>query len=206
MSRSRSRSHRKLKLSSSPSPLLSVCSRQVHTCWERFMAIVVEDGSGKADANSYVSVSTCVDYLTTQGLTTGFVALLDAAREPIVHRGVRWLESHYRLRWKGQRADVDQGLGWPRTGVSDEDQLTVRADIVPQEVQDALCLAIDREAAGAGTLDPDLDRGGQIQEETIGPLTIKYAKGAPSKTLFPAVTDLLTGLTKSSLTTAIRRT
>lgn len=168
--------------------------------------IIVEDGSGKADANSYLTASAVVDYLEAQGILTGFVALADANRPGVLLRAMRWLESEYRNRWKGTRADIDQALAWPRVGVQDQDGYTIDADVVPQAVKDAVCLAAERESAGVGTLDPDQERGGMVTQETIGPLSVSYAKGAPAGTTFPAITNLLTGLTRGGVTASVRRT
>jgi hypothetical protein len=45
-----------------------------------------------------------------------------------------------RQSWAGSKADADQDLAWPRTGVTYPDGTAVASDTVPQQVLDAFCL------------------------------------------------------------------
>lgn len=170
------------------------------------MTLIVETGAGLTNAQTYASAATVLAYCNSHGLPN-FAALTALEQEPVVLRAMRWLESTYRGKWKGQRSDIDQALAWPRVGVADEDQLSIDSDVVPQVVIDALCLAAEREALGVDTLAPDLDRGGMVTQETIGPMSVSYARNAPGSTTFPAIARLLTGVTRTGgVTATVRRT
>lgn len=168
------------------------------------MALVVETGAGLETANTYAAAATVLDYCNARGLPN-FAALAADAQEPCILRAMRWLEGFYRNRWRGQRAKEDQALAWPRVNVVDQDGYSVESDEIPQEVISALCEAAEREAAGVGTLDPDLDRGGMVTQEVIGPISVSYHPNAPGGSQFPAINQLLSGLTRSGLMAAVGR-
>lgn len=160
------------------------------------MTLVVEDGSGLETANSYVSLADCNTYHSDRGNSTWTGA--DADKEAAIIRGTQYLESHYRTRWNGVRVSRDQGLAWPRYDVVDPDGWDIDSDEVPQEVVSACCEAALR--ALTTDMQPDLERGGAVKSETVGPVSVTYADGASAKTKFTAIDDLLSGLVRSSST------
>ncbi len=88
------------------------------------MGLVVEDGTGVADANAYGETSDAQAYYTDMGYT-------DVPSDAKLIRGARTLDSMYRNRLKGLKAFSDQTMIWPRTGVDDEDGNAISEDSVP---------------------------------------------------------------------------
>ena len=174
------------------------------------MSLIVEDGSAKDSAQSYLDVTAVSAYLSARGMTSFTGLASDTLREAAILRGMRWLENRYRSRWKGRRTTNTQSLTWPRYGVKDADGWTIEHDVIPQLVKDALCEAAEREAAEAGSLSPDLERGGQVQSEkdVVGPIESSktYFAGAPATTTFPAIEDMLRSLIGGSLNGNVTRT
>lgn len=78
------------------------------------MALIVEDGTGLPDAESYVSVANCSTYCVKHGLTFDTAVTADA--ESALRRATEFLDYTYRQRFPGSRTHRrNQALEWPRT-------------------------------------------------------------------------------------------
>lgn len=174
------------------------------------MALEVEDGSGKSNAESYVSVTDCSTYCTNMGLTAFTGLATDALREAAIRRAMRWIEGRYRTRWNGRRSTIEQALAWPRYGVVDADDFLIEHTVVPQAVKDAVCEAAEREAASAGSLAPDLARGGAVQQESkkVGPIetSTTFFEGAPNTKTFPIIDGMVKHLVAGVMNGKVVRT
>lgn len=136
------------------------------------MALVVEDGTGLSDAESYASVAAADAYATARGLTWSGT---DAAKEQALRRATTWLDGRYRGRWPGTKVRLRlQALDWPRTGAHDIAGDTVDYQSVPIEVVNATIEAAVREIATPGSLSPDvtgekvLTRLGELSWQVTG--------------------------------------
>lgn len=150
------------------------------------MAIIVEDGSGKSDAESYATVAFCDDYFSKRNITT-WAALDTATKEANLRKSTEYMVAEYRNRWLGRRVLTTQALDWPRVGVVIQDfkqtQFTsyglfqIDWTIVPIEVQRA-CAELALKIQTIPTLAPDQPQA--VTEETVGPITVKYDKDSSS--------------------------
>lgn len=157
------------------------------------MALTVEDGTGLAGANSYVSETDFDTYCDDRGITTSGDA------EAALIRGTAWIDNTYRARFPGYRLKYRaQALEWPRANAYDSACNLVASDAVPVEVVNATCEAAIRELTEAGSLAPDLDRGGQIKELGAGSVRIVYGANAPNTTTFQIIDGILAGLLGST--------
>lgn len=93
------------------------------------MAIVVEDGTGKADGEVLISVDDADAYFLARGVTewTG----TDTAKEAALRRGWEWIETRFLGTWKGAKSFTGQALEWPRTGVIDANGEELDGDAIP---------------------------------------------------------------------------
>lgn len=82
------------------------------------MALVTEDGTGLANAESYLSVSDADTYWSNRGDTV-WSAAATANKEEALRRATQYLDSTFR--WVGVLKDLDQALGWPRSGAEDHE-------------------------------------------------------------------------------------
>jgi len=159
------------------------------------MALEVEDGTGKSNAESYISVSDCETYLTNRGMTNFTGLATTPLKEAALRRAMRWIEFNFRTQWRGRRAHEGQALAWPRYGVNDQDGWRISHEEIPQALKDATCEAAEREADEAGSLSPDLERGGATKEESsqVGPIkeTKVYFDRASNTKRFPIVEAML---------------
>lgn len=145
------------------------------------MAIVVEDGSGIDGSNSYASVTDLTAYATARGLT---IPADEAAQEVLLIQAMDAIES-LEDSFIGERTFIDaDALAWPRTDPSNivDGSLTlsngqiVADDAIPKQLVLAQCqLAVDLQSASFFSV----TTGQVVIEDTVGPLTTKYA--APSQ-------------------------
>jgi hypothetical protein len=132
------------------------------------MALIVEDGTGKPDAESYASVAELRTYCNARGLGT-VAALADDRLEVLLRQATDYMLGAYGALWQGERAVVGQALDWPRTGVVAYGQ-PVADNIVPAKVRDCCSLL----AAKANTR-PLLPDGKQLARKVkIGPIEKEF--------------------------------
>ena len=144
------------------------------------MSIILEDGTGKSNAETYSSVAFCDDYFSKRGNSV-WGNLDDDFKEAGLRNASEYMVGAYRDRWLGRRRLTTQRLDWPRVGVviSDFSTATFGAyglfqidyQIVPEEVQRA-CAELAFKWTQTGNL--AVDQTQNVIEETVGPLTIKY--------------------------------
>lgn len=145
------------------------------------MALEVEDGTGKANAESYASVASADTRLAALGMTT-WAPLLTAEKEQALRRATAYIEQAYRNAWKGTRLYRAQALSWPRYGAI-VDGWDVSSTVVPADVANA-CIDLAFKAA-AGDLNADLTRA--VKREKVGPLETEYSDVGPRSTQFRAL-------------------
>lgn len=153
------------------------------------MDLIVEDGTGKPDAESYISVSDADVYFSNRGNAV-WAALAAPAKESALRQATDFMFAAYR--WAGSRTTAAQALDWPRAGAVLND-LLVPSDVVPEVVRRACAELALR--ASAGSLSPDAEP--VVTEKTIGPLTTKYATPKRSQSdaeRYPGITAMLSGL------------
>ena len=150
------------------------------------MALVVEDGTGKSDANSYVSLTECNTYHIDRSNSdwTGD----DPTKEAALIRATQYLDSHYRSRFLGYRGSEAQALEWPRYDVEDDNGYWLDGEI-PQELKYATCELALR--ALSGELLDDQDRGGAVRRVKVGPIETEYSESAPAGTIYRFVDEVL---------------
>lgn len=157
------------------------------------MALIVEDGEGVDGANSYLSKADFQTYAGARGLA--YDGKTDEEIEAALIRGTSWLDSTYRARWPGTRLNGRaQPLVWPRSNATDADGEEIAEDEIPQEVLDATAEAAFRELIEAGSLSPDMERGGDIRRLKAGSVEIEYATTAAAGTTFSTIDGILSGL------------
>ena len=156
------------------------------------MALIVEDGSGKSDSESYISVADASNYHTVRGNTAWAALATDALREAALRRATDYMRQAYRSRWQGYKVNEDQALDWPRYDVEVEGY-AVDSDIVPTEVKNA-CAELALKASAAD-LNPDLTQG--VLSEQVGSIQVTYDKASPQFTRYRAIDALLSPYLKA---------
>ncbi len=132
------------------------------------MALVTEDGSGKADAESFASVEFADQYHSARG-NASWDGLTDPQKEAALRKATDYIGQQYGERWKGERASSTQALDWPRYCVM-VDGFEVGADTVPNDVQKATASLALRSVTAP--LSEDITQA--VKREKIGTLEVEY--------------------------------
>ena len=119
------------------------------------LTLIEEDGTGKADANSYASVVDGDAYHDGHLYATAWTAATTENKEKALVFATRLVDAEFRF--KGVKASTTQALQWPRAECRDPDgEEDLASDAVPSAVVQATCemarelLVKDRTAAYAG--------------------------------------------------------
>jgi hypothetical protein len=164
------------------------------------MAIIVEDGTGLAGAESFVSVAGASAYHSARGNAAWAALASDAIREQALRKATDYMEQVYRLRWAGSRVTTTQALSWPRIYVPIHDFSDGRypayyaQDEVPDVVANA-CAELALRAASETLLD---DETRAVLSEKVGPLYVTYDPNSPQSKRFRAVDSMLRHLLVSN--------
>jgi len=156
------------------------------------MALITEDGSGKADAESYASVAAADAYVAARGLS-GWDGLAQQQKESALILGCDYLEVTYGQSWQGCRTSPEQTLSWPRAGVV-VDGRTVPSDSIPVAVIKANIEMALRAGAGEPLI---ADQGRQVVKEKVDVLEVTYREYSDPATRYPYVNRLLMAYLKS---------
>ena len=145
--------------------------------------IVVEDGSGKADSNSYVSEADLATYATDRGIT------LSGTEAVLLIQAMDYIESQP---FKGYKYTAEQALQWPRGGVT-IDGYYVDVDEIPQLLIDAQCevaIGID------GGTNPLANVERATKSEKVDVIEVEYMDGARDAAYLAAAESKLSKLLK----------
>lgn len=146
------------------------------------MALVVEDGTGKADAESYVSVATFKSWATSRGYT---LPAADADIEALLRKACDFIE---RKSFSGEPLVATQALAFPRNIMDeygDYESTGIPAKLVAaQELLAMECMNGPLTAAA---------RANKYTATKIDQIYLKYANASAGSgdIYFPAIDDLL---------------
>ena len=98
------------------------------------MALIVEDGTGKLDAEAYISVVEADDYHAKFGNTV-WAPLPLADKEIALRVAASYMVQTFRGQWQGYRTIHNQALDFPRRSVFRDDYDLIDFNIVPYEVK-----------------------------------------------------------------------
>lgn len=159
---------------------------------------LVEDGTGLAASNSYVSESDADDYHDGRG-HTDWDALTTAVKEAALVRATDYIDKRFGRRFRGSKSTKDQALEWPRFEAMDNDGFLF--DDVPRQLVKACAeyalitsrqgelapapnLPVPDEAVADGAASTTSVVTGEVKKKTekVGPLTesTEYRSAAES--------------------------
>jgi hypothetical protein len=168
------------------------------------LTLVVEDGTAKSDANTYISLNDAETYMEGRLHTTTWDGETDANKNAALVQATRILDRY--VNWLGYKSDQDQALAWPRWGIcydcaqyyecaaewyGNDPYLTfsVASDTIPQEIKDAACelalylLGTDPQAVP--------DTAGFSEIEVEGAIRLKIDKRDRASTIPGHVWDMV---------------
>jgi hypothetical protein len=151
------------------------------------MPLIVEDGTGVAGANSYVTLVEAQDYISVVPSFERVIwdALLQAQREDLLIYSTRTLNN--RAKFAGDRSfPTTQSLQWPRKCATDCEGITYPEDVIPGRIKSAvieMALFYSKQGNSASAIS---DSDG-LKSATIDVLSFTWMDGydASSKLRFP---------------------
>lgn len=102
------------------------------------MELVVEDGTGVVTANAYATVGEIDEILSYQIHTTGWDALDVETKAKLIIWASQILDQ--RVKWFGCITHESQGMGWPRTGTRNRENVPIDDSVVPLPVKQATAI------------------------------------------------------------------
>ena len=180
------------------------------------MTIIVEDGTIVALANAYASLA-AVDLFHEDRGNTVWTAADDETKEAAMLRATAGLESKYRGRWVGFKADhnpAPQFLAWPRRAdlnqtransytaatmdeVTDGDGIEYSVEAVP-----ALIVQAYKEVCLVEITQPfvsvQLSRDDMLKYQRVDVIEQEWLRNAPAVVRFPHIDALLSTLASSA--------
>ncbi|MDI2590024.1 hypothetical protein POF45_01075 [Pseudomonas sp. 681] len=146
------------------------------------MTLIIEDGTGKPDAESYASAEDLAMYAVKFGVV---IPVDVVAQEALLRRAALAMDGKT---WKGQKTDSDQALAWPRRGVLLDQQIKPD-NYLPARIQ------YGQMALAAEIHQDDIDplekrKGAVLLDRVEGAVTRQYAAiPNTSNRLLPAAPD-----------------
>jgi len=149
------------------------------------MALIVEDGSGKSDSESYISVTDADTRQAALGLTD-WAGLSTAEKEQLLRQAADYMLQVYRSGWKGNRMLSTQALDFPRYGIV-VDGFDIGNDVVPAEVANA-CADLALQANSGVLL---VNQGQKVIKKKIAVLETTYEPSSSPVVRYSAIDGML---------------
>lgn len=161
------------------------------------MALIIEDGSIVAGANSFVTLDFVNNYFEVRGITawTG----TDIEKEYAIISGGDYL--NYNFVWNGVRVEKDQAMILPRYYLTSIDGYTIDSDEIPEVVKFAQCELALR--ALSNELISDVAPGGNTIKEKVDVIEIEYTPTTAKQNAYTKVEHMLRGLIVSGYGSSI---
>lgn len=129
--------------------------------------LIIEDGAGVPDAESYASAAELVVYAGKFGVT---LPVEEAAQEALLRRAALVMEG---MSWKGRKTSGDQALAWPRRGIEVDREIKPDYHIPARIKCGQMALAAE---IHADDIDPIEQRKGAVTKEKVdGAVEREYA-------------------------------
>lgn len=162
------------------------------------MSLIVEDGTGKADAESYTSVADASAYHTARGNAAWAALASDTVREQLLRKATDAMMQMFAGRWAGTRVSSTQALDWPRYNVPMKDgpanlpySYGVASYYPSNTIPAAVARACAELALRAATADLVADGTQPVAREKIGPLEIEYQTGSNDAANYRSIEGML---------------
>ncbi len=157
------------------------------------MSLIIEDGTGKADSQSYISVEDTNAYHTLMGNTdwTG----TEAEKEIYLLKASQYVEQKYDNLFVGQVGSSTQRMLWPRIDAYiRKDTVLIASNAIPEDLQYAIAEFALKVAEG-DTLGADVAASQNLksEESVVGPIEkkVEYIGGKNSAKKYPIAEGLI---------------
>lgn len=162
------------------------------------MALIVENGTGLATAESYISVADFKAYCDARGYS--YADKSDAAIEQALRRATSWVDANYSMKLCGVRVAEHQALILPLSGLVDWQGYYVASNAVPRQLVAATAEAGYRELTTPGSLAPDVTTGKIKKRVRVeGAVEVEYAVGSADAASQTPIVTVIDGIISTLL-------
>jgi hypothetical protein len=158
------------------------------------MALIVEDGTGVAAAESYPSAAFLDAYWAARphrAEATAWAAASTPNKEGAAREATSYVDNTWGAQYRGVRRGYVQGLLFPRTGAMDDAGYPLPD--LPVELKNAVAELAPK--ALSATLTPDIKAGGGVLKRVkAGSVEVEYAANTMVEKTYPAIERMLSGL------------
>lgn len=151
--------------------------------------MIIEDGTGLVNADSFVSVDFADNYFFSRGFSK-WQELEQEKKEVALVNATDFINNYFE--WKGKRLTANQSLAFPRQSLFDNEGFALEG--VPTSVKQAVCEAIKINIDGE--LYETQESNGAVVSEKIGNLQFSYdvSKKDTFATRYESINKRLKGL------------
>lgn len=159
------------------------------------LTVIVENGQGLTNSNSYVTVAEATAYFEGRLYSTTWTSAGATLQAQAVVMAARMIDSE--IQFNGFKLNAAQALQWPRVECPDPDISDdvfsgsavgpfILSDIVPKPVKDASCELALKLLQGDRTVDSGGGAGGIREVEISGAIRVAFVDGINP---LPAIPD-----------------
>lgn len=152
--------------------------------------MIIEDGTGLNNANSYVSLDYANDYFFARSNDV-WQNLEEDKKAVCLIKATDYVDSTFK--WRGIKSTAEQSLRFPRKNLIDDDGYTIEG--IPNALKDAVCECAVLISSGAQMFKKQSEKG-VVTSEKIGDLAFTYDVTTKIKdsSVYDAITLRLRGL------------
>lgn len=163
------------------------------------VTLIVEDGSGISDSNSYCDLDFALEYCVNHGYTS-WVDMTEDEQKVYLIKGTSFVDNFYE--WKGYKRTSVQSLEFPRNGLIDNNKTEILG--IPNNLKKAVIeAAFINLSSEVDNLFVSRDENGAIKRQKVDELEVEYfgeseatETEAEYKTTYQVLNKLLKGLYK----------
>lgn len=161
--------------------------------------LIVEDGSGISDSNSYCDLDFALEYCVNHGYTS-WIDMTEDEQKVYLIKGTSFVDNFYE--WKGYKRTSVQSLEFPRNGLIDNNRTEILG--IPNNLKKAVIeAAFINLSSEVDNLFVSRDENGAIKRQKVDELEVEYfgeseatETEAEYKTTYQVLNKLLKGLYK----------
>lgn len=161
--------------------------------------LIVEDGSGISDSNSYCDLDFALEYCINHGYTS-WIDMTEDEQKVYLIKGTSFVDNFYE--WKGYKRTSVQSLEFPRNGLIDNNRTEILG--IPNNLKKAVIeAAFINLSSEVDNLFVSRDENGAIKRQKVDELEVEYfgeseatETEAEYKTTYQVLNKLLKGLYK----------
>lgn len=163
------------------------------------VTLIVEDGSGISDSNSYCDLDFALEYCVNHGYTS-WIDMTEDEQKVYLIKGTSFVDNFYE--WKGYKRTSVQSLEFPRNGLIDNNRTEILG--IPNNLKKAVIeAAFINLSSEVDNLFVSRDENGAIKRQKVDELEVEYfgesetaEAEAEYKTTYQVLNKLLKGLYK----------